>query len=309
MLIVTNGTSAIGAIRSAGIEAEFLAWDDVLHDGPVRPAESLEDCSRKRATYLASLGWGTVTEIHRRFQLRDMVFLNAVQVEGRLGNEIVLWFEHDLYDQLQILQILYEVGRRAGAAARLSMICHDHYVAMSDPDTLREDLQARAPITSAQVLLASGAWEAFTTGNRAALEALVSDEKTRLLPFLSRALARLLEEYPSDRDGLGRTERSILGLLAGAGDEGLTGGMLFRQQQETEDAVFMGDASFLQRITGLADPGRGLVELHRVNDNDPDLRHITVSLTPKGLRVQNGTESAAESVPDHWIGGAHFGAG
>jgi hypothetical protein len=45
MLILTNGDSATGAIRAAGIAGEILPWRDVLHDGPVPTGLELDDLS------------------------------------------------------------------------------------------------------------------------------------------------------------------------------------------------------------------------------------------------------------------------
>jgi hypothetical protein len=41
----------------------------------------------------------------------------------RSARQVVLWFEHDLYDQLQLLQILATLSNQPGTAAE--MICID----------------------------------------------------------------------------------------------------------------------------------------------------------------------------------------
>jgi len=42
MLHVTNGDSVLAVFREAGIPGTYLAWRDVLHDGPVPQTASLD---------------------------------------------------------------------------------------------------------------------------------------------------------------------------------------------------------------------------------------------------------------------------
>lgn len=59
MIIITNGDCAVSAIKSSGIEAAFLQWRDVLHDGPVPGGNTLSEMSEIRAKFLLEAGWGT----------------------------------------------------------------------------------------------------------------------------------------------------------------------------------------------------------------------------------------------------------
>ena len=111
MLHVTNGDSAAELIRRSGIAGDVLSWRDVLHEGPVPADLELTALGRVRAEFLAAQGWGRVDEIRAAFIERD----ETIAAVGE-RDEIVLWFEHDLYDQLQLIQILDAVSRRAGDA-------------------------------------------------------------------------------------------------------------------------------------------------------------------------------------------------
>ena len=115
MLIITNGSSAVAAMERAGIVGEKLPWEDVLHDGPIPAGLDLEALSTVRARFIADRGWGAFDEMRSDFRRRD----------GRLrashdDDEVVLWFEHDLYDQLQLLQLLDWFGAPVRRPQRLS---------------------------------------------------------------------------------------------------------------------------------------------------------------------------------------------
>ena len=100
-LHVTNGDSAAGTLRATSVGGDVLAWQDVLHEGPLADVPD-DDLRLLRARFLASHGWGDTESIAGGLRERDETLDAAV----REGRPVVLWFEHDLYDQLQLLQVL-----------------------------------------------------------------------------------------------------------------------------------------------------------------------------------------------------------
>src|SRR4051794_5552931 len=111
-LHVTNGWSAANTLRQTTLGGAVLAWDDALYEGPV-PAVRRRELRRVRARFLADAGWGTATAIRAELERRDELFAAALADEP-----VVLWFEHDLYDQLQLVDALALVGD-----ARPELIC------------------------------------------------------------------------------------------------------------------------------------------------------------------------------------------
>ena len=104
-LHITNGDSAATLLLQTGIEGRVLPWRDILHDGPV-PAGLLDEELRKvRAQFISDQGWGGYESVLAEFEKRDLVLENIDE-----HDPIILWFEHDLYDQLQLIQILDRLG-------------------------------------------------------------------------------------------------------------------------------------------------------------------------------------------------------
>ena len=101
ILNITNGDSSVEIMNRAGVTGDMLPWRDVLHEGPVPLKLSLDELSAVRAKYISGQGWGNLEEIQKLFIDRDATLKSCYAYE-----KVVLWFEHDLYDQLQILQIL-----------------------------------------------------------------------------------------------------------------------------------------------------------------------------------------------------------
>jgi len=67
-LIITNGDSAAGSLKSVGLGDEILPWRDVLHEGPVPDVGGLGALSELRGRYLASKGWIAEEEAEQSFQ-------------------------------------------------------------------------------------------------------------------------------------------------------------------------------------------------------------------------------------------------
>src|SRR6476619_1101175 len=115
MLHITNGHSV--GIPQTGISGEVLYWLDMLHEGPVPAGLTFEEMSAVRARFLMTSGWGD-GGVRSDFALRD------AQLAGWAGHEeVVLWFEHDLYDELQLIQILDWFASRDLGETRLRLIC------------------------------------------------------------------------------------------------------------------------------------------------------------------------------------------
>src|SRR5215208_2259122 len=101
MLHITNGDSAACGIRETGFPGEILSWMDVLHEGPVPQNLDLGQLRTVRAEFIASCGLASLDEALSLLARRDKVLVESLSQE-----EVVLWFEHDLYDQLQLIQFL-----------------------------------------------------------------------------------------------------------------------------------------------------------------------------------------------------------
>jgi hypothetical protein len=161
-------------------------------------------------------------------------------------DEIVLWFEHDLYDQAQLIHVL-DVLRHSGS--QVSLIQSGRFLGPMKPEELVRLWPTRRPVTEAEFAVGAAAWEAFRSNDRTAIERVIAGD-TSALPFLAAALRRHIEDFPAVADGLGRTERQILQILA-TGPR--TFSELFVENQRREEAIFLGDSRFEEYLRGLGE--------------------------------------------------------
>jgi hypothetical protein len=299
-LHVTNGDAAVAPLRAGGVKGEILCWRDVLHDGPV-PAGSWEEVRRARARFIAASGWSDEGEVLRGFTQRDERLLLAATTR----EPISLWFEHDLYDQLQLAQVLAMLAQADAGAITLAQA--EDYLGTMSPASVESLASEARSVDRATLEEGANFWRAFTSPDPRMLE--VFSVARGPLPLMARAMSRLLEEYPAVDNGLSRSERQALEVVA-RGD--CTLGQAFtRSHHEMETAVWMGDSSFvlmLSRLSGGADPLVGYAggaPIAPVASREEFTRSLV--LTEAGRAVLAGN---ADLVPlrgiDRWIGGTQF---
>lgn len=306
LLVVTNGDSAAAKLALALPGVGVLPWRDMLHDGPVPAGLPLQELSGLRARWLASYLDLDPAETDAAFRERD-ARLAAVPP----GTEVAVCVEHDLYDQLQLLQILAELAPRAGEL-QLTLAQADDYLGPQEPAALAVLVRDRRPVDADMLAAARGTWDAFRAPTPEAL-AREADTSFPELPWLAPALRRLLEELP-DTAGLTRTERAILEILATGPSSPAT---LFEAVGDREEAKFLGDWPFFRRLEELAAPPEPLVEglPGRFDTRAEAALRATwigspVRLTEAGREVlAGGRDRLADRPPDRWLGGTHLRPG
>ena len=306
LLHITNGTIAAEILRESGVPGRVTITADVLHEGPTPAGLPPERWRKVRARYLAESGYGGYDECRASLTEWD----HALE-EHRTVDEMVLWFEHDLFDQLLLIRTVDGLASRDLGLTRLALICigeHPqvkpfHGLGQLTPEQMAALLPGRRTVTREQITLARHAWRAFCAAEPIGIEVAIRRD-TSALPFLAVALHRHLEEFPSLHGGLSRTERQAVAALAAAGGA-LSFEDLFHATQEMEERRFLGDTSFLHRLHELSDDPRRLVRLEREPGSGP--RGVRVILTSTGHDVLEGRDDWVRIHGiERWLGGVHL---
>ena len=249
-LNITNGDSAVSKLRTAGVQGEIVPWNDVLHEGPVNAALSLHDLSELRALFIAERGWDDFAHVSGSFSQRDRTLGSIDRF-----SEVVLWFEEDLYDQLQLLQLLDFFSRMPDRKVRLSMIVVVGYLTSLAPAVLSDLEPKRTEVTGAQLELGKRAWGAFGSADPSSIARLIAED-TSALPFLAAALTRHLEEFPDARSGLSRSEAEALAAIESGH---ATPVAAFLEVARHQKSIFLGDIVFYWYLERMSDSDTPLV--------------------------------------------------
>ncbi len=309
MLHIYDGDSSAGTARSADLPGQHLAWREALVCGPAPGTLSEADFLEARAQHL-SKAYDIDLEIVRAEQRLQQDALASFSDH----EEVVLWFENDLFCQVHLIYLLNWFAQRELGKTKLSLICIDqfpgvqlfHGLGQLNEQQLTALFPQRKEVTSAQLELGTRAWQAYSSPDALGLVAL-RDSDTSALPFLHRAVANHLQRFPWTRTGLGRIESVALRLIA-AGNHDFK--KLFPAFFRRESEYGFGDAQFYLTLKRLANAPTPLLTLNNnaKSQTDPaDMLFTSFELTDNGKEVLAGTQDfVVQNGIDLWLGGVHL---
>ena len=304
ILHVANGHCTTRLIELSGLPGRTTIWADPLNEGPVPANVTDDELLRIRASFLA----GTPEQIDE--VAADLAQWRAPIDDQDTYDELVLWFEHDLFDQLNLLQLLSHLGKRKlSKPATLVQINsypgHPHFKGIGEltPADVETLCVTRRPITPEQLALAASAWAAYRSADPRAIEQLLQGD-TSALPFLAAALWRHLEEFPSDVDGLSRSEHRLMELAL---ERPVDIQQAWPRMHEGETAYYITDSSFFDAANALASSSPPLLTINLANPHGSAMPVGTLELTAHGRNVlRGGTDRLELCGIDRWLGGVHL---
>src|SRR6266550_1012127 len=174
-LHVASGTCTTNIIQAAAIPGRVSIWADPLYEGPVPGGLSDAELLDVRARYLTGpTRYPTADDVNDLQRWRDVI-------DGYESyDELVLWYEHDLFDQLNLIQILSWIHGRLPATKRVSLVAigsfpgHPMFKGLGElaPSELAPLLEVRQRIDDPQYQLAERAWQAFREDTPMPLDSL-----------------------------------------------------------------------------------------------------------------------------------------
>ena len=307
VLHVANGTATTTLIAAAGIPGQLSIWADPLYDGPV-PDVGDHQLRAIRAAHLAGPGEDAVDAVN---DLRNW----RAAIDGHHSyDELILWYEHDLFDQLNLIQLLDWIRTRVPGDKVVSLVCVGSFpgrpkfkgLGELTPPELGSLLPARQRVTDAHYSSAAAAWRAFRQPTPEPLDDL-RGQPSPALPYLAPALTRFLQEYPWTTDGLSRSERRLLQL---ASTGGINLGDAFPRMHEGEDAYYITDLSLSGLAETLSRMSPPLLMLTPAEGEQCSVLSGRVVLTEAGNAILAGEQDRVEIAGiDRWLGGVHLQAG
>jgi hypothetical protein len=299
---VCNGDATADTLSLADLPGDIRVWADALDVGPVLPVSD-EEHYRARGEFWASRGFGSAADSAQKLADWD----KGVD-EARSAEEVILWYEHDLFDQLALIRLLARLARR-GLAQQLTIVSIDRHPEVPNflglgqlkPEQLAELWPRRTPLSRDAIDEAVTAWIAVTANDPRALPFLT--KRVKALPFLAGALERHLEEFPDPTSGLSRTERQILAAIA-RGEGGA--GALMQVSHANDPRYPITDGLLFDVLKRLG--ACGFIEGAPSGTPGPDaLKSLIASVTARGREAHAGANDRVhECAIDHWRGGVHL---
>jgi len=311
MLHIHDGESSASTAKESTIPGTHVGWREALIDGPAPSDAQGTEWRKLRADFLSDHYL-----MDRQQCEKELLAQEEMLASFSAHEEVVLWFEHDLFCQTNLLYLLNWFAQQNLGTTRLSLICIDQFPGLGDfrglgqlnAEQLSSLFDTRHEVSSIEKELARQSWKAFRAVSPTEIEQLLSED-TSALPFLKSALRLHLKRFPFVHNGLGHVENLALELIRrGANDFP----HLFSEFGNEEPGYGLGDFQFWLALKPLSETKRPLVRISDYVGAGPSLesqeiRNSRFEITELGRAVLHGQEDYIEmNGIDLWLGGVHL---
>jgi hypothetical protein len=303
MLHILNGDCAAGVLRQTDLPGEHCVWRESLMTGPAPADLSQKEWIETRAIHLAT-AYRPDAETCRNDLARQFAELEKFTDHS----EVVLWFEYDLFCQLNLIYLLDWFSRRARGNTKLWLVCMEPRadgakgLGELEPAEMAALYAGRVEITNEALGTALRAWAAYTSSDPRRLVDLLGDDLSAL-PFLKDAIVCHLRRFPFIENGLSYLERAVLEMTYG---ESKSFADLFREFGEKAPLYGMGDSQFWHEMRGLFEAGL-ITKTPAAEASIRSSYDVTIAITEAGhAAFRNDAKLAAYSQIDRWLGGVHL---
>lgn len=304
------GSDIRHGLKTAGFVGGFLEFSDPFCQGPV-PDQPLDQFIQTRADFIANDYHITPKDALARNQREYSALATLGDYE-----QVVLWFEHDSYDQL-IVAFLMDYISSARPQTRIELISVaevpgiDRFIGLGQlsPELLIWCWENhRVPVSDDMINFGRNAWSAIRSQTPHLLETFIKTAPANQpLPHMIEALKRHYAELPDPNTGLGLTQHLTLQIIHDHGP--LSIGKVFSYLMQTYDPLpFLGDLMFwanVQQMMECQDP-LFTITSDGLNQNAPHQNWAkqTITLTQTGKATLAGKTSFFENFTGiRWVGG------
>jgi hypothetical protein len=292
MIHFHNGDSTAITARRAIVAGRHLPFRETLITGPVQAGLSPHDWIEQRARFLADNYDQNLLRVRT-----ELVDQEQTLDAARHDDEVVLWFEHDLFCLINFLYLLVRLSK----ARHLSMVWSSLPLGtMPEPD-IASLFNSRSAVPPAMLRTAADAWSAYTSDDPMALNRFVAGAGIDF-SFLRDGFLLHAARFPSTRNGLGEVERRAMDAIAAGATDFLS---LFTRFDENPPRYGFGDGEFLRHLRRLASCAVPMITITEVEGENPPKALFV--LTPAGRNV---AEAKADFIDlnnaGFWLGGVHL---
>lgn len=213
LLHITNGDAFTEKLGTLKLNGDVITWREMLCEGKTLTNVGSENFWKTRFEFL-----------NKNYKVSKSWFIEKTLKEYRSlcnhkqQDHIVLWFEYDLFCQVNMLAVLswLKANRKY---AEVSLVCsgkEDDSNRLFGLNELNEEqllklYENRTILTQDDIEYADYVWQLYCSDNPIRLENLM-DFKNYQFDYLSDAIKSHLHRFPSIKNGLNEMENNILRL-------------------------------------------------------------------------------------------------
>lgn len=282
ILHISNGDDLSKQISNLHIPGEVITWREMLCEGPASMDVGDEQFVLLRRTFLRDK-YKVSEEKYQQEFLEELVKLSTINNY----NEIVLWFEFDLFSHMNMLALITFLlqNKKNGP---FSLVCsrklkgEKEMVPLSQLSEkhLRAHYKQRILLNDEDIQTAQLIWELYCSKNPKKLTSEI--KKSTNFEYLSSSIRAHIERFPNVNTGLNTLEVNVLKLIS--------------QHQITSMNHLLGYALQYQGYYGYVD-----VQMERVLGKLSPFYELTekgLKLNEDGFRALKGSKNYYQNLKD-----------
>ncbi len=251
ILHITNGDSTTNYLKKLHFSGEFITWREMLCEG-----KTLNDVGSE--TF-----WKSRFEFFKTsYKVTKKKFIDYTLKEYRnLCNkketsEIVLWFEHDLYCQINMLAVISWL-KRYRKGYHISLVCSGKVensknllgLSQLNPAQIDHHYKNRVVLSQDDIEYADYIWQLYCSDSPLRLETVYQFNPMSPFKYLATAIETHLQRFPSIKNGLNNVENTIL--KTAQNHELTSKNQLIEQLLREQEVLGFGDIQYENKIDGL----------------------------------------------------------
>jgi hypothetical protein len=307
-LHIRCGSDLKSTLTDGGFAGDFLEYSNPFCQGPVVDDP---DWLTLRASYIAATYGAWVGRSHEQITQGLLRAEQDLCSAAQHYERVVMWFEHDSYDQLILARCLAQFSETR--PRRLELVSVDRFpggmrfigLGQLPPEALRLLWGRRHTVSEPQLHAGRAVWDMLRSPDPTSLAA-AARRGIPELPYLAGAVRRHCQELPWIGDGMSLTERLVLELVA---ERPRTAGEVFRDlMEEREPLPWLGDIG-LRGIVDVMKRVREKVFTTTFDGDDRRWNRERLTITALGRAVLAGeVDWLSLSPPERWVGGVRIEA-
>lgn len=313
-LHILNGDGTAAPFSKSKLaEEDTLIWREAMMEGPIHESK---DFWRTRGLYFSKM--------YKRYgESASSYFKKVIQENAKLEKlseytHVVLWFEFDVFCQINLLFLLNHLSGLEIDHLQLSVVspgqeqegANFHGMGEGTPEKIEQWYSQRVEVSDEMLKKAQELWKVYNSDTPEQLDTIVSAGEIEFFPHLRKSFAAHLSRYPSFKNGLNTIEQALLDIIEEKKPTKI--GHILRPFWELHSVYGLGDSqlvNYLEKLSPML-----------VTFNGESIKAFTeeqvldfngeIELTELGKAVRAGNRDWLEyGYPNEWLGGVHLAVG
>mgnify|MGYP000117895664 FL=1 len=212
ILHITNGDSTTNYLKKLKFSGDFITWREMLCEGKTTTDVGSETFWKNRFDFFKT-SYNVSKKKFIDFTLKEYRNL----CNKKESKEIVLWFEHDLFCQINMLAVISWL-KTYRKGYHISLVCSGKIKRSKKRKALGEltenqihqHYKNRIDLTEDDIEYADYIWQLYCSDSPLRLETVYQFNPMSPFQYLASAIEAHLIRFPSINNGLNKIENTIL---------------------------------------------------------------------------------------------------